>query len=319
MLICDKCNAAISEGAKFCPQCGDPVTEADIANAPILEGSPANVEISFGYSSSANFETAVNICNNLPTHEIIGEGNRATHRVTLPITETELVIRLFELVGSWKSSRMLINGQPATKKDLTYYGVGCYRTRIKAYKPEQYCFGEREYEANIWGCKRMNMPISIWGGGWLSYGTMSKSGVWTFDKDRIRHELQIAIKENELCPILNRKQILETLDKLPESINPNVDPGWEYTTTYEDTSDGSYRQVATGIKPVPKNVNKYVISGYTPTWDLEQGNDQPTREVTFQIDSTPKPRQSRKKAKASGCLIPIIGIVIIGLMAISLF
>ena len=77
------------------------------------------------------------------------------------------MINLYDLVGSWKSSRMLINGKPETKSALVYYGVGCYRERQKAYKLEQYCFGQKEFEINIWGCKRLNMPLSIWGVGWL--------------------------------------------------------------------------------------------------------------------------------------------------------
>jgi len=35
MLICDKCGAQIPEGSSFCPQCADPVTEADRASRPV--------------------------------------------------------------------------------------------------------------------------------------------------------------------------------------------------------------------------------------------------------------------------------------------
>jgi len=227
MLVCDKCNAGINEGAKFCPQCGDPVTEADRVTVPITESGIANVEISFGKSSSPNFTKAIEICKNIPSYSASGEGNQIQHKIVLPITEVDLIINLFELVGSWKSSQMLINGHIATKKDLTYYGVGCYRSRQKAYKPEQFCFGEKEYEANIWSCKRLNMPINEWGGGWLDYGEFDKSGIWHFDKDKIRHELELTLKENELCPVLERKRVLETLEKLPDSINPRKDKAQE--------------------------------------------------------------------------------------------
>jgi len=44
-----------------------------------------------------------------------------------------------------------------------------------------------------------------------------KSGFWHFAKDRIRHELEITLKENELCPALDRKRVLKTLEKLPNS------------------------------------------------------------------------------------------------------
>lgn len=163
MFVCDKCSAGINKGSKFCPQCGDPVTEADNMAISIMDGGIANVEISFGHSSSQNLNRAIDICQNIPSFVISGEGKQVQYKVILPITEVELVIKIFDLVGSWKSSQMLINGHSATKKDLTYYGVGCYRNRQKAYKPEQYCFGNREYDANIWGCKKLGLPICEWG------------------------------------------------------------------------------------------------------------------------------------------------------------
>lgn len=164
MLVCNKCSAGINERSKFCPQCGDPVTDEDRVTIPITESQIANVKISFGQSSSPSFNKAVEICKNIPSYSVIGEGKQSQHNLTLPITEVDLIVNLYDLVGSWKSSQMLINGHAATKKDLTYYGVGCYRIRQKAYNPKQFCFGEKEYEANIWGCKRLNMPIYEWGG-----------------------------------------------------------------------------------------------------------------------------------------------------------
>jgi len=265
MLVCDKCNSGIIEGAKFCPQCGDPVTEADRVEVPTTQENIANVEISFGQSSSVNFNRALGICKNIPSYSVQGEGKEALHRVSLPITEVELIINLYELVGSWKSSKMLINGHLATKKDLTYYGVGCFRNRQKAYQPKQYCFGERNYEVNIWGCKRLDMPIYEFGGGWLDYGSFDKSGVWHFDKEKIRHELELEIKENELCPALSRKRVLETLDNLPETIDPKTDDNWQYRTEYKSIN-GMHKEVAVGIKPNIKNISSYVIGEYEPTW-----------------------------------------------------
>ncbi len=163
---------------------------------------------------------------------------------------------------------MLINGSPATKKDLSYYGVGCYRSRQKSYKPEAYCFGERQYEANIWGCKKLGMPIFEWGGGWLDYGQFDSKGAWHFDKARILHELEIALKENELCPVLSRARILETLENLPDAVDPKADKSWQYRTSYEEVK-GSYKEVAVGIRPVLKKVNRYIVGGFTPEWEEE--------------------------------------------------
>lgn len=317
MLVCDKCNAGINEGSKFCPQCGDPVTDADRVSVPIpvTESQMANVEISFGQSSSPNFTKAVEICKNIPSYSTSGEEKQTQHKITLPITEVDLIINLFELVGSWKSSQMLINGHTATKKDLTYYGVGCYRNRQKAYKQEQFCFGEKEYEANIWGCKRLNMPINEWGGGWLDYGEFDKSGVWHFDKDKIKHELELTLKENELCPVLDRKRVIEILDKLPSRINPKKDNNWQYRTSYEEVN-GDYKEVAVGVKPVIKKINRYVVGGFKPSWEIEEPESNSSNEhlikVNLQLeDESPKQRRSSrsKKKSSSSAIWWIVGVI----------
>lgn len=307
MLVCDKCGAGITEGSKFCPQCGDAVTDADRITAPKKQSNVARVEILFGYSSSPNYQKAVNICKNIPTYETESEGKQATHKVSLPITEIELIINLFDLVGNWKSSQMLINGHSSTKKQLTYYGVGCFRSRQKAYKPEQYCFGEKEFEANIWGCKRLNMPIYEWGGGWLEYGKFDNSGIWHFDKKRIRHELEIAIKENELCPVLEPQKIFNTLEKIPDTINPKRDKKWAYRTSYEEVK-GNYKEVAVGIKPLLNKVNFYVLGDYKPTWEseshdseiennvksIELNTHEPTEKIVYAKHSSQETKSSSK-------------------------
>ncbi len=312
MLQCDKCGAGITEGAKFCPQCGDPVTEADIVTTPATEQQVANVELTFGLSSSANYNKAIEICKNIPSYETTGEGKQIQNKVTLPITEVELIVNLHDLIGSWKSSQMLINGHASTKKDLTYYGVGCYRSRQKAYQPDQYCFGDKDYEANIWGCKRLNMPIYEWGGGWLEYGAFDKSGNWVLDKNKIEHELKNGLNENKLCPILNTKRVLETLEKLPDSINPKKDKNWKYSTSYEEVGD-DYKEVAVGIKPVLKKANRYVIGDYSPTWETEESDisDQNTHVINIDLQPNTKKNKKSHKKKSKSTIIfwVLIGII----------
>jgi len=320
MLVCDKCSSAIPGEAKFCPQCGDPVTESDKAQPVTERPTVANVEISFGYSSSPNYEKAVSICQNLPSYESSGEGKDIVHHVVIPITEVELLINLYELVGNWKSSQMLINGRPSSKKDLTYYGVGCYRNRQKAYSPEQYCFGERVYEANIWGCKRLNMPLMEWGGGWLEYGEFDDSGVWHFDKDRIRHDLEVRLRENELCPVLDRRHVLETLDRLPNAINPKTDSNWAYRTSYEDVN-GRLQEVAVGIRPVLSKANKLVMGDFKPSWEQE---DEEVTQVVYETepnrDRGRKPSHDNKRKQVSGkTIVNTIAALIILFMLILIF
>ncbi len=302
MLICDKCEASISEGSQFCPQCGDPVTDADLVILPTRESQVANVEISFGQSSSSNFNKAVEICQNIPSYSVIGEGKQIEYKIILPITEVDLIINLYELIGSWKSSKMLINGSTATKKDLIYHGVGCYRNRQKAYKPNQFCFGEKEYEANIWGCKKLNMPIYEWGAEWLDYGNFDRYGIWHIDKDRIKHELELALKENELCPVLDRRQVLQTLDKFPTTIDVKRDKNWEYITNYEKVN-GEYKEVAIGIKPIIRKINKYVIGEFKPTWEINNQEENINNKNEIIVNISPQNEVPKRKKLSNQGLI----------------
>ena len=95
-------------------RCGDPVTDADHPSAEYVGKSIAIVELSFGKSSSRNYDQAIEICRNTPSYTESGEGKQLRHTARLPITEIELILNLHKLVGGWKSSRLLINKQPAT-------------------------------------------------------------------------------------------------------------------------------------------------------------------------------------------------------------
>ena len=267
MLTCDKCAGQINEDSSLCPHCGDPVTDADHPSAEYVGKSIAIVELSFGKSSSRNYDQAIEICRNTPSYTESGEGKQLRHTARLPITEIELILNLHKLVGGWKSSRLLINKQPATRTDLVYRGAGCYRNQQKAYDRDLYCFGKEAYEANIWGCKKLGLPVLAWGGGWLEYGSFDQNGIWHFDKDQIARELKIGIEENRVCPVLDPQMIMATLDRIPDAVDPNSDSRWEYATNYEETDDGDFVEVTIGVRPVLKAAASYIAGDYRPEWE----------------------------------------------------
>ena len=164
---------------------------------------------------------------------------------------------------------MLINGKSCTKKDLTYYGIGCFRTRLESVDKATYCYGFHDYERNIWGCKKLEMPMYIWGGGWLDYGAFDKKGVWHFDKNKIKSELDLSISSVELCPMLDKSKIYQTLDLIPDTIDPKNDPNWEYIENYIEVN-GKYQKVARGIKPTIKEMYYLIPDDKKPDWDFEE-------------------------------------------------
>ncbi len=252
MYICDKCGAHIDSGAKFCGQCGDPVTEADIPKKALSSNAIPLAVITFGYSSSANYPKAQKLCEHIPTYQVIGEGKQAEHQVTLEVTEIALIKKLYDLVGSWKSSQMLIGGKQCTKKDLTYYGLGCYQNRQQSSNPDNYCNEVTHWNDNIWGCLRMP-TIDVEQLSWnLSvYGNLNKKGQWVLDQKRLQQDLMSSIKENELCPRLDREHIMSVFQKLPDYIDPKTDKRWQYETRQRYSENGYFDEIV-GIKPAKK-------------------------------------------------------------------
>ncbi|UOO89498.1 zinc ribbon domain-containing protein [Vitreoscilla massiliensis] len=254
-LVCDKCSTPIRSGSKFCPNCGDPVDYRDIASENEVSSgeNESDVVITFGYSSSASYDRAVAICENMPSYSVAGDGNKTVHKLSIPLSEIDLIVNLYEIIGNWKTSTFHIGHKQITKRDLTMGALGCYRKYCNSYNKEEYCANNSEYYNHIFGCNRLDMPIQVWGGGWLEYGQFDVFGKWIFDKPRIQKELQDGLLENELCPRLDRQAVMKIFTALPNSISPNTDPNWEYKYQYDynnETYQSTQRMV--GIKPAEK-------------------------------------------------------------------
>lgn len=325
-LICNKCETRIPQSANFCPSCGDPVTEADIATKAEKDDHVPIITISFGYSSSVNYETAVEIAKNVPSFTTDGEGKNASHELKLETYDVELAIKIWEIVGGWKSSNMDIDGEQVSKKDLVYGGLGCFQNQQDSPRPDQYCYGLREYEFNIWGCQRLGMPLLGWA-SWLEHGEFDEKGIWHFDKKKIRRELEIKINENKYCPLLNPKEVFETLDRIPDTIDPKTDPNWEYVTQREYGEDfASYKEVAERIRPViEKATSSYVVREEKPDIPRAEGygtgeTASQTIKITLEEDDYSPTRKRRSSAsKNSGCVVALsIGLLITILIAINL-
>jgi hypothetical protein len=234
------------------------------ANKAYPGTAAAWVEISFGTNRSLAYREAMDLCRDLPAFTTTGEGDQVVHTLALPLTEIAVLLRLCELVGRWSSFRITIDGVEAGRDDLVRLGGECYARRQASQDPEQYCFGMSRLEYNLWGCRRLDMPIDESGRGWMAYGSLDSLGRWHFDKARIRQELEDAMPACRLCPVFDRARVHETLKGLPETVDPGRDSAWQYRRGVG--SGGGL--VNSGIAPVTARLPQYVVGGYKPNWDF---------------------------------------------------
>lgn len=304
MPVCDKCEARIPEGANFCPKCADPVTEADYEAEPSSRDGVSEISIEFGHSTSSRYEDAVELASRVPSYERSGEGTDVSHRVTLETSDVALATSLWDLVSNWTSSRMEIDGEGASKRDLTYGALGCYQSRQDAYSPTEYCYGEGEYNQNIWGCHKLGLPLAGWRDSWFTWGGFDDEGRWHWDRERISHELEKGLHEYRHCPVLNRDAVLAVLESLPDGIDPTTNPRWNYVTDW----DGN-REVPIGVCSTLAEAKRLSVGDHTPAWDANQSLDRASSKLESFKDRTLKVRPSTSPSKSgSGCLV-LIGLL----------
>ena len=119
---CSTCGHQNAVNAKFCQECGTALQSSRSeqmtpSTVTILEEEPVpinGITIEFGYSSSANFDFAVQAAELFSSLKIYGEGKKAVYRINFSQSEIESTIELVKFVRGWKSSRLYVDGAKTT-------------------------------------------------------------------------------------------------------------------------------------------------------------------------------------------------------------
>lgn len=200
-------------------------------------------KISFGKSTSSNYNVAVEIASNFQSYKQSGEGKNIKHEVTFGEEEIDLFFELYDLVGRWKSSTIYIDGARILHGQSNF--LWCFRERQNAFDKNEYCFGKDDnnsYNDNFFGCKYIKVnPLSY--SGLKGYGEMDRSGTFNINKDKIKHELDIGLKQYGACPAFDYSRTINLYNKIPDKIKPTKSSEWEYVSEY--TEEG---QVAVSVK-----------------------------------------------------------------------
>lgn len=174
------------------------------------------VSVSFGKSSSDNYQRAVALAKKAPQYHEQTDNGKILHQAIYSAEPKEYLafIMLYELVANWKSSFVFINGQMIDRKIIGKLNY-CYGDKCRSGNPK-FCYGASYMTENPFGCHRLQ--ISACNNPWWEY--FRKSGFkWVLDKQSIKQKIDACTNTYSICPCFNYDNIIKELNKLPNTLN----------------------------------------------------------------------------------------------------
>lgn len=228
--ICPSCHAANQLGAKFCAQCGTPISSAP-ATPLDFTPPPTGIAIEFAESTAASFPAALEIANTAPIHQTCLRNRKTWYLAAWPDGTVKDTIPIANILNSLQNKGVLICGQKLAWEDVFGF-LWCAQRRQEAYRPADYCMGlDGDVSApNPWGCIMARMDWSEWA-DWFAYGQWEPEGkkyIWRFDKTHILHNVQTALHKFAYCPFLSPGLPEAFLSVLPDTVDPFHDSDWTY-------------------------------------------------------------------------------------------
>lgn len=201
------------------------------------------INITFQKSTSPNYPTAVKRAKqNASLYKEEGEGRGLTHHSEYLLDKVHLAIKLFEIVGDWKSSELYINGTLSNNANADLNTLkfiqDCGKERNKALIKDDYCLGLDEYSdgSHHFICHRLNTVLfkreltSYWGYSrhsknvWYQNGTINlERKIFYVDKERIEKLLLAEAEQKKLnfCPYFSEAALKNMILELPDQVDLN--------------------------------------------------------------------------------------------------
>lgn len=174
------------------------------------------ISVSFGKSTSSNFDRALYLAKNAKRYEETEYNGKKIYQAffsSKPKSYLEF-IKLYELVSGWKSTSVMINGEMVDRKIIS--GLNwCYGDRCRTGKTN-FCYGASEMTDNPFGCHRLQ--ISRCNHPWWQF--TNYNGVnYTVDKKAILERATDYSTAYRLCPAFNWEKIVRAIEELPDTID----------------------------------------------------------------------------------------------------
>lgn len=173
---------------------------------------PWYISISFGRSSSNNFDKALFLAKAANYYlEDEMDGNRIYQAFFKSDPADYLkFVQLYELVGAWKSSCVIINGKIVDRKIIGGLNY-CYGDRCRTGRSD-FCFGASPATRNPFGCHRLQMSAS--NTPWWSFSHFDGAN-YVIDKSAIRMRAETFSTAYRLCPCFDTDYVNNAINELP--------------------------------------------------------------------------------------------------------
>lgn len=174
------------------------------------------ISVSFGKSTSSNFDRALYLAKNANRYEETEYNGKKIYQAffsSKPKSYLEFV-KLYELVSGWKSTSVMINGEMVDRKVVS--GLNwCYGDKCRTGKTN-FCYGASEMTDNPFGCHRLQ--ISRCNHPWWQF--TNYNGVnYTVDKQAILNRATDYSTAYRMCPAFNWENIVRAIEELPDTID----------------------------------------------------------------------------------------------------
>lgn len=169
-----------------------------------------------------------------------GLDRQLRHQVTLTESESDNWFQLYEIVQTWKASRVIRGGLSRDAKHNESL-FRCYIVRCKAIDQETHCHLD-----NWIGCQKVRVGRYLL----LSANAGKFNGKEKFEpnKNAIRQSVMEESNRLGLCPAFSIDRINSQIDKLPSTINLPDNTEWE-SVIEPEYSTGVIRLSGVTLKP----------------------------------------------------------------------
>lgn len=183
-----------------------------INNELALPNYDWRISVSFGKSSSVNFERALYLAQSAPEYQ----ESEGLYQATYSADPEEYLafVKLYELVSAWKSAHVMINGHLTDRKIVGNINY-CYGDKCRSGNSD-FCFGASYFTVNPFGCHRLQM--SAFNSPWTEFFYPISDGKYMLDKSKMKKRIDEKGRIFSKCPAFDYKAIIDRLNSLPSVV-----------------------------------------------------------------------------------------------------